>query len=73
MEKKLWQRLGINTVLTKASGQAGGLPQKIAAAIALQTRLLILQRPHLDYPHCTDHLENILQWLPPVQRNASTQ
>ncbi|MEM6502919.1 MAG: precorrin-6A reductase [Cyanobacteria bacterium P01_C01_bin.89] len=50
-EKDQWQSLGINTVLTKASGSAGGLPEKIAAAIALQTRLLILQRPHLSYPH----------------------
>lgn len=71
-ETELWQTLGINTVLTKASGEAGGLPQKISAAIALQTRLLILERPSLDYPHRTDHLEDILQWLSPTHCNIST-
>ena len=62
-EQALWQTLTINTVLTKASGQAGGLPQKIEAAIALQTRLLILQRPALTYPQQATSLNDVSQWL----------
>ncbi len=62
-EQHLWETLGIDTVLTKASGHAGGLPQKIEAAIALNTRLLIIQRPALPYPQQTHHLQQILDWL----------
>ncbi|MEM9245362.1 MAG: precorrin-6A reductase [Cyanobacteria bacterium P01_F01_bin.153] len=62
-EKEQWRSLGINTVLTKASGAAGGLPEKIAAAIALQTRLLILQRPCLPYPHQVHNDEGLSNHL----------
>ncbi len=62
-ERHQWKTLEIDTVLTKASGQAGGLPEKIAAAIALQTRLLILQRPVLPYPHQVHSDEGLLNHL----------
>ena len=72
-EQALWQHLGIDTVVTKASGGPGGVPIKLAAAKALGVRLLIIARPALDYPRQTHDLERViefcLQVLYPAMKN----
>ncbi|MEM9771486.1 MAG: precorrin-6A reductase [Cyanobacteria bacterium P01_D01_bin.73] len=62
-EQGQWRALNIDTVLTKASGEAGKLPQKIAAAIAQQTRLLILRRPLMSYPQQVRSIEELSDHL----------
>ncbi|MEM8502745.1 MAG: precorrin-6A reductase [Cyanobacteria bacterium P01_D01_bin.1] len=59
-EKALWQRLGVDTVVTKASGAPGGMPVKLAAAQALGVRLLVIARPALAYPRQTHDLDEVM-------------
>jgi precorrin-6A/cobalt-precorrin-6A reductase len=56
-EYQLWQRLEIDTVITKASGEAGGVAIKQAVAKALGVRLMVIARPPITYPLQTDDLE----------------
>ena len=55
-EYQLWQRLQIDTVITKASGEAGGVAIKQAVAKALGVRLMVIARPPIVYPRQTDDL-----------------
>jgi precorrin-6A/cobalt-precorrin-6A reductase len=56
-EYQLWQRLQIDTVITKASGEAGGVAIKQAVAKALGVKLMVIARPLIKYPLQTDDLE----------------
>jgi len=49
-------------VLTKASGAAGGIPLKLALAKELGIRLLVLERPRLEYPLVTSDLHQVLSF-----------
>jgi precorrin-6A/cobalt-precorrin-6A reductase len=55
-EYQLWQRLQIDTVITKASGEAGGVAIKQAVAKALGVKLMVIARPPITYPLQTDDL-----------------
>ena len=61
-EQALWQKLGVDTVVTKASGGPGGVPIKLAAAQALGVRLLVIARPALAYPQQTHDLDEIVKF-----------
>jgi precorrin-3B C17-methyltransferase len=59
----LWQDWGIDCVLSKDSGEAGGLPAKIAAAKALCIPLLVVKRPVCHNPIQTSDPSAVLQWV----------
>lgn len=46
----LWRDWGIDCVVTKDSGDAGGYQAKVRAAKALGIPLLVVARPRLEYP-----------------------
>lgn len=46
----LWSDLSVDTVVTKESGEEGGLPEKIKAALELSINLVVVKRPTLHYP-----------------------
>ncbi len=57
VETALWQQWQITQVVTKASGTAGGEPQKRDLAARLGLRLLVWARPSVQYPAQTQALE----------------
>ncbi len=61
-ERQLWLDLKLDCVLTKASGAAGGIPLKLALAKELGIRLLVLERPRLEYPLVTSDLHQVLSF-----------
>ena len=56
LEKSLWQQWHISLVVTKASGVAGGEDIKRSLVAELGIKLVIIQRPEIDYPHKTSDL-----------------
>ncbi|MEM6256177.1 MAG: cobalt-precorrin-6A reductase [Cyanobacteria bacterium P01_D01_bin.156] len=72
-EQTLWQKLSVDTVITKASGVPGGVPIKLAAAKALGVRLLVIARPAIAYSQQTHNLERVLEFcqqtLYPTMKN----
>lgn len=54
LELALWQHWHISTVVTKASGTAGGEDVKRQVAADLGIRLITIVRPDLVYPQQTD-------------------
>jgi precorrin-6A/cobalt-precorrin-6A reductase len=53
-EMALWRSLAVDTVVSKESGEAGGLAVKCEAARILQVRLVVVARPPIAYPEQTD-------------------
>jgi precorrin-6A/cobalt-precorrin-6A reductase len=62
-ERKLWQRLQVDTVVTKESGAAGGLAVKQVVAAELRVRLIAIARPHLEYPLKTHDLDCLAEFV----------
>lgn len=62
LETALWQQWGIEAVVTKASGQAGGEDVKRQVAQRLGVELIVIERPALAYPRQTDNQDDILSF-----------
>ncbi|ASC73125.1 Cobalt-precorrin-6A reductase [Halomicronema hongdechloris C2206] len=60
LERALWQQWQITTVVSKASGQAGGEDTKRQVAAQLGIPLLIVARPQVAYPRQTDSVAEAL-------------
>lgn len=70
----LWREWKIDCVVTKESGETGGLPSKIAAAKAIGIPILVVERPPVHYPAQTSSFEGVQSWLSkfsePLPRNT---
>lgn len=62
----LWRDWGIDCVVTKQSGAAGGYPAKAAAAAALGIPLIVVDRPQVDYPAMATDFGAVLAALPEI-------
>jgi cobalt-factor III methyltransferase len=49
-DEVLWKSWRIDCVVTKESGEAGGFLAKAEAAYSLGIRLIVVERPQVDYP-----------------------
>lgn len=58
-ERQLWQHLQVDTVITKASGVAGGIAVKQAIARELGTSLIVIARPPIQYPRQTADVDEV--------------
>jgi precorrin-6A/cobalt-precorrin-6A reductase len=74
LEKALWQQWQISTVITKASGAAGGEDIKRQVAQKLGVRLIVIDRPSIAYPQQTSSIATAvdfcLQHFPPASRDS---
>ncbi|GGZ06444.1 precorrin-3B C(17)-methyltransferase [Pseudoduganella plicata] len=59
----LWRDWGIDCVVTKDSGDAGGYAAKVEAARALGIELIVVARPALDYPATVRDGAGVMAWL----------
>lgn len=62
LERVLWQHWQIRVVITKASGAPGGEDVKRQLAAELGVRLVIIDRPVLDYPAQTRDLATAVEF-----------
>ncbi len=62
LEKALWQQWQISTVVAKASGVAGGEGVKRAIALELGVRLILIERPPLNYPKQTNLMSEAIEF-----------
>lgn len=66
LEKALWRQWKINTVVTKASGTAGGEDCKGKLTAELGIQLIVIQRPALNYPQQTSEIAAVVQFCEQV-------
>lgn len=63
LEKALWQLWGIEMVVTKAGGKAGGEDIKYQLAEELNIPLVVIKRPSLNYPLMAKSVEDVKEFL----------
>ena len=64
LERALWQQWQISTVVTKASGRAGGEDLKRRLAADLKIPLIIITRPQIVYPQQTSSISQVVTFCP---------
>lgn len=62
MERALWDQWRISMVVTKASGVAGGEDVKRQVAIELGVKLVVIERPEVNYPQQTSDLSTVMEF-----------
>lgn len=61
--ESLWRSWGIECVVTKDSGEAGGFQAKAGAAKALGIPLIVVDRPSMEYPVVVHDFQGIAEHL----------
>ena len=61
--KALMLEYGIKHLVSKDSGEAGGLVEKVDAALELGIKVHILNRPEISYPKVFDKIEDVNQFI----------
>ena len=61
LNQVLFKEYGADVLVSKASGNVGGLDTKIKAAVELKIPIIIIRRPAIDYPLVVNDFENILE------------
>lgn len=62
LERSLWQQWQITTIVTKASGTPGGEDVKRRVAEELGVKLIVIERPAIEYPHVTNDVTHALEF-----------
>lgn len=63
LNKALFKEYEAQLILTKESGDIGGLSEKIAAALELKIPAVVLCRPALDYPILVNSPQGVLKYI----------
>lgn len=59
LNASLWVDRGADVVITKQTGKAGGLDEKIEAALETGIHLVVINRPNLQYPTCFEDVNRL--------------
>ncbi len=63
LNKELYKKYQAGVVVTKDSGKTGGAEEKIEAALELGLRVVMINRPVLDYPVVVRSVKQLLEQL----------
>ncbi len=58
-----FEQYDIQVMVCKDSGEAGGTPQKIDAAIGINLPVVVIKRPYLSYPRQVSSIEQVLEMI----------
>jgi precorrin-6A/cobalt-precorrin-6A reductase len=62
MNQTMIREYEIGFMVTKDSGDVGGITEKIEAAHQEGVKILFIKRPSVIYPNCVGSLEEALLW-----------
>ena len=57
------RQFGIRFLVTKDSGDVGGVSEKLRAAADMGVRVIFIERPGIEYPVVFNTAEEILGWI----------
>ena len=59
----LYKQYGVTTMITKESGKAGSVDEKLEAALELGIETIMIKRPKIQYENAYSDFESILTYL----------
>ena len=63
MNRLIMKEYKIGFMVTKDSGDVGGVKEKIEAARLSDSKIIFIRRPPIPYPNIVNHLDEVLIWL----------
>ncbi len=63
LNRAILQEYNIDVLVTKASGQTGGLPAKLEAAKLTETPVIVISRPEIDFPRVVRTQNELIKYL----------
>lgn len=61
--RSLFKEYGADVIVTKASGDSGGLKSKIEAAVELRIAVIVIRRPQINYPLVFNEAANLIEYI----------
>ena len=59
----LYKQYGVTVMITKESGKAGSVDEKVEAAMELGIEIIMIRRPNINYGNAYSHFSDVLQEL----------
>lgn len=69
LNKAMFESLGIQVLITKESGQAGGFEEKCRGAMSAGVHTVVIQRPLIHYIESVHTFEDVMYWIKNEGRN----
>lgn len=63
LNRVLYRHYGVTTVITKESGQAGSVDEKVEAALEMGLHVILISRPRIDYGQAVSGIEQAIQHI----------
>ncbi|OEG63225.1 MAG: precorrin-6x reductase [Halanaerobium sp. MDAL1] len=61
--RALFKEFRADVIVTKASGDSGGLKSKIEAAVELRIEIIVIQRPQINYPLVFNQAAGLIKYI----------
>ena len=68
LNRAMFRQYQINTMVTKDSGEAGGVPEKINAALNEGIDTIVIERPRIEFPSKYSSIDEVVRLV----KNAVT-
>ena len=63
LNREMLRHFGADALVTKESGRVGGLEEKIQAALDLGIKVILVERPPVEYGEMVSEYPKVLEWL----------
>lgn len=63
LNKAIYRQFGVTLMITKESGQAGSVDEKVTAAIELGIETIMIRRPSIQYGTVYSHYDDVIKHL----------
>jgi len=69
LNKYLIKDYGCDVIITKESGGSGGFKEKVYGALEAGTKVIVVERPKLNYPTCFDDVDELINYIKTLMRS----
>ncbi len=63
LNREMLRHFGADALVTKESGRVGGLEEKVQAALDLGVKVILVERPPVEYGEIVSEYPKVLEWL----------
>ncbi|AAB98544.1 cobalamin biosynthesis protein (cbiJ) [Methanocaldococcus jannaschii DSM 2661] len=63
LNKYLIRDYNCDVIITKDSGESGGFKEKVYGALEAEAKVIVVERPKIDYPVCFDDIDELIKYI----------
>lgn len=69
LNKYLIRDYNCDVIITKDSGESGGFKEKVYGALEAEAKVIVVERPKIDYPVCFDDIDELIKYIANLKFN----